>query len=227
MSATLATSELDEELGNYRALCSSAAVSLAAGVLSLTACLDLRLAVIPALGILMGLHGLWRIRQLPEELTGTGLAKAGIALSLLGWIGGWSFMGYTYATEVPEGYQRISYAQLQPGEDVAAPQDGAPAVYPSSAQELDGKRVFIKGYMYPGPRDSRINHFVLVRDNGTCCFGGPTPKLTDMIEVELVEPLRINYTKRTLAVAGTFHVQKGAVEGLGQVLYKLDADYAQ
>lgn len=228
MSATLESTQPDDlEFDGYRALCSSAAVSIAAGALSLTAFLDWRLAMIPAIGIMMGLHALWRIRQLPEELTGAGVATAGIALSALLWIGGWSFIGYTYATEVPEGYERIGYAQLQPEGGGAISADDATPELPASAQALDGKRVFIKGYMYPGPRDSRITSFVLVRDNGTCCFGGPTPKLTDMIEVTTVDSLQLNYTRRTLAVAGTFHVATGSVEGLGRVLYKLDADYAK
>ncbi len=228
MSATLeSTRPLDADGDNYRALCSSAAVSLVAGILSVVACLDWRLAAIPAIGLFMGVHALWRIDQLPEELTGMGVAKLGLALSAFFWAAGWGYLGYAYATEVPEGYQRITYAMLQP--DGAAPvNDDEPApTIPESARQLDGQRVFIKGYMYPGARDSRITNFVLVRDNGTCCFGGPAPKLTDMIEVNLAEPLRINYTMRTLAVAGTFHVQTGSVEGLGQVLYKLDADYTK
>lgn len=228
MSVTLdSTPQRDADAESYRALCSSAAVSLAAGVLSITACLDWRLAVIPAIGMFMGAHALWRIGQQPEELTGAGVAKLGVILSGLFWAGGWGYLGFTYATEVPEGYQRITYAALQPDAAAPAAKDGQTPPVPESARQLDGQRVFIKGYMYPGARDSRIASFVLVRDNGTCCFGGPTPKLTDMIEVTLAEPLRINYTMRTLAVAGTFHVQTGAVEGLGQVLYKLDADYAK
>ena len=63
----------------------------------------------------------------------------------------------------------------------------APLVGPkkyTSYKELDGKKVFIKGYMYPSSQMTGIREFVLCRDNGTCCFGGQ-PRLTDMIRVKL------------------------------------------
>ena len=61
-------------------------------------------------------------------------------------------------------------------------------IVPPSAQELNGKKVFIKGYVYQpsgrGGQMSGLKEFVLVRDKGQCCFGG-NPKLTDMILVKL------------------------------------------
>ena len=92
---------------------------------------------------------------------------------------GW--LTYDYLTEVPDGYERISYADLQPDPAQAG------QVVPPSALELEGKKIFIKGYIYPGREKDGIRQFLLVRDQGDCCFGG-NPKITDRIQVTLVEP---------------------------------------
>src|SRR5262245_56652765 len=97
----------DAEPFSYRALSSYAVLSLALGVLSCMTVLDWWLAVFPASAVLLGLFALLQIRWRPEELTGGPLAKIGIALALVFWAGGWSWLGYVYATEVPEGYERI------------------------------------------------------------------------------------------------------------------------
>jgi hypothetical protein len=68
---------------------------------------------------------------------------------------------------------------------------------------------------------------VLCRDNGTCCFGGK-PKLTDMIEVTLKYPLKLDYSPRLHKFAGVFHVQTVQSSDVSSsVLYQLEADYLQ
>ena len=42
------------------------------------------------------------------------LAIAGTVLAVLFWVGGFVALGYIYATEVPEGFERIDYSILQP-----------------------------------------------------------------------------------------------------------------
>ena len=101
---------------------------------------------------------------------------AGIVLAVIFWGVGAGRQFYIYATEVPEGYERISYADLQPQPDEP------PDRVPPDAKALDGKKVFIKGYVYPGQRQYGITQFLLVRDQGSCCFGG-NPKVTDRILV--------------------------------------------
>ena len=205
----------------YRVLSSSAVLSLVLGVLSPVSALEWRLAVVPAVGVLVGLLALRSIRRAPEEYTGGRLALGGVVLSLAGWAGGWSWLGYQYFAEVPEGYERISYAALQPDKET-------PDQLPLSAQQLDGKRVFIKGFMYPSGQTERLEEFVLCRDNGTCCFDGPKPKLTDMILVRCHDPLRLDYAAYARGVAGTFRVRPISLgEDLGTVVYQLEADYAR
>ena len=59
--------------------------------------------------------------------------------------------------------------------------------------ELNGKKIFMKGYVYPDGQRTNIKRFVLVADLGTCCFGGQ-PKLTHMVEVTLRDPYRVEYS---------------------------------
>jgi hypothetical protein len=204
----------------YRALSKAAVVSLIVAVFSLLALATPLAVVIPLAGVLMGWRALVAIRQYPDELTGRGLAWTAIALNAALFLGGSTFHAVVYATEVPEGAQRISFRDLQPRRD-------APELPVSPrALELDGQRVFIKGYLYPDGQQHNIKRFILVPDMGTCCFGGQ-PKLTDMIQVTLRDPLRAHFAIRKRSLAGVLHVdtELKAVSGLGGVYYQLDADH--
>jgi hypothetical protein len=203
----------------YRALSALAVVSCVLGALSVLAFLDWTLAIVPAVGMVTGAIALWRIRKNPADMSGEGFAIVGVALSAMLMVGGLGRLSYAYVHEVPDGYQRLSYADLQPDPDVAG------QVYPPEVERFEGQKVFVKGFVFPGNQTTGIKTFVLCRDNGTCCFGGQ-PKLTDRIQVTLKGPLSLNYSTRMVRLAGTFHVEpRQAVGGLGGVLYHLDADY--
>ena len=167
----------------------------------------------------LGLIALRSIRLYPLELTGELVAKIGVGLCSITAVGGTAKHTYVYATEVPEGYVRISFANLQP-----AREHPELPVSPESL-ELDGKKIFVKGYVYPDGSTTNIKRFVLVPDMGTCCFGGQ-PKLTDMIEVTLQDPLRVAYAIRKISLGGVLHVDTRLkpVTGLNGVFYQLDAD---
>ena len=141
----------------------------------------------------------------------------GIALAVIFWGCGAGRQFYVFATELPEGYERISYAELQPQEY------DPPDKVPPDALALDGKRVFIKGYVYPGQRMEGITQFLLVRDQGTCCFGG-NPKITDRIQVSLADPHGFAFSSGLFKMAGTFRIEREAkaVDGPGGVFYHLD-----
>jgi hypothetical protein len=211
---------------SYRVLSSSAVASCVLGVLGAANLLSydygVLLGIVPLLAVLLGTRALWVISRNPEEMTGKWLAIAGLALGCVFLMSGWGIAGAVYATEVPEGYQRIGYEQLQP--DPESPGQ----IMPPSAMDLDGKRVFVKGYMYPGAQTRGIKQFLLCRDNGDCCFGG-NPKLTDRILVQLTDSRRMEYSKRLQKLAGTFRIKPAmAIDGAqGGVLYHLEADYLQ
>lgn len=224
MSIELESRENDtQHYEQYRALSTSAVASLIVGLLSPLAILDWTLVAIPLIGIPLSVVSLLKIKRRSAELTGSGLARTGLVLSLLFAIVGPGRLAYVYATEVPDGYQRVGYAQLQPDETQAG------QLVPPAALALEGKKIFIKGYVYPGREKEGIRRFLLVRDRGECCFGG-NPKITDRILVSLEDPLRLAYEPRLHRLGGTFHVEvhDAAIDGAkGGVFYHLKADYLQ
>jgi hypothetical protein len=201
----------------YRALSTAAVASLVLGVMSIVAFLDWWLALIPIVGITLGIVGLRKIRRQPQEYTGRGVAIAGMLLGLLFWFGGFGRLAYIRATEVPPGYERVDYSQLQPQPD------DPPNSIPPEAKALDGKKIFIKGYVYPGLRKDGITQFLLVRDQGTCCFGG-NPKITDRIQVALSDAHGLTFSSSLFNIAGTFRITPPteAVDAKGIVFYHLD-----
>ena len=224
MSIDVAThAEPASEYEQYRALSTAAVASLIVGLLSPLAILSWTLVVVPFIGIPISLVALIKTRRHREELSGESLARVGLVLSLVFGIVGPAWLSYVYVTEVPDGYNRISYAELQP-DDMQPGQ-----IVPPSAMALEGKKIFIKGYVYPGQRKDGIHDFLLVRDQGDCCFGG-NPKITDRIQVSLESPLELTYQPRLHKLGGTFHIapQDKAIDGAaGGVLYHLKADYLQ
>ncbi len=201
----------------YRALSTPAVAALVLGLLSPLALFDWLLGLIPLSAIVLGVVALRKIRSQPDEFTGSALALGGTVLAALFWIGGFTRLGYIYATEVPAGYARVDYSTLQP-----LPGD-PPDRVPPDANALDGKKIFIKGYVYPGQRQSGITRFLLVRDQGTCCFGG-NPKVTDRIVVELSDPKGFAFSSKLYKVAGEFHVTQPdqAPDAKGAVFYRLE-----
>lgn len=204
----------------YRAVSKAAIVSLVIGVLGLLALAGPMLVVIPLAGAFAGWRALAAIRRYPDELAGRGLAFGAIALNGVLFLGGSTYHTAVYMTEVPEGAQRISFRDLQPT------RDNPDLPVSPRALELDGEYVFIKGYLYPDGQQHNIKRFILVPDMGTCCFGGQ-PKLTDMIEVTLRDPLRAHFAIRRRSLAGILRVDTDLkpVSGLGGVYYQLDAKH--
>jgi hypothetical protein len=204
----------------YRAMSSAAVAALVLGVVSPVALLAIPLSLVPICGLIVGARALWSIRRMPEELTGQGLAIAGLVCSALFLSTSWGLAAYEYATEVPDGYTRITFEDFRPA-------DGAPQhVVPDSVKALNGKRLFLKGYMRPGSQDRNIDNFLLVRDNGACCFGSSLPAAWDMVHVKLKEPLLVDYHTGVFKMAGTFRVtDETAPGGMPQVAYSLEADY--
>lgn len=206
----------------YRRVSRLAVVSLVMVVFSLSAFLFPALAVLPLVGVLAGVLSLWGIRRYPRELTGTIPACIGITICGGLFIGSTAMHTAIYLTEVPDGYQRISFADLQPDEKHRE------LPVSERALELNGQRVFVKGYVYPGEKKSNLKKFVLVRDLGTCCFGGQ-PKPTHMIDITLDDPHRVDYNTGIRRLGGILKVdtRPKKVGDLGGVYFQLEADYVR
>ncbi len=200
-SDAAAAAEL-ERYQAYRAVSTLAVASFALGLLSVLAFFQWVFAVVPLLAILLGVMALRQLRTRSHELTGLPLALAGIILSLVLWPAGWGWLGYVYATEVPPNHERINYDVFKP-----TPEEMERGEFPpAAARALDGKRVFIKGYMFPGSKNREVQQFTLCRDSGECCFGGQ-PKLWDMLRVEMKDPPRAEVSTWQRKVAGVLRVR--------------------
>ena len=115
----------------------------------------------------------------------------------------------TFKVEGPENSIRISFddvdllkvMNLDP-----VPAD-APERLPKWLKELDGKRIRVRGFMYPPFQDTDIRGFVLARDNQICCFGR-TPKEYDLVDIFLRKGVSTHYIQnRPFDVVGIFRIK--------------------
>jgi hypothetical protein len=93
---------------------------------------------------------------------------------------------------------------------------------PDWLKHLDGRRIRIRGFMYPTEVESGIKHFMLARDNQICCFGR-NPKIYDLFWVHLREGETTDYILgRPFDVVGVFHIQPIIEDGTIYQLYVMD-----
>jgi hypothetical protein len=220
-----AASELDRYQA-YRAVSTLAVASFGLALLSVLTFFQWVFAVVPLLGILLGLAALRQVRSRPHELTGLPMALAGIILSAVLLPAGWGWLSYVFATEVPPDAVRITYDLFKP-----TPEEMEKGEFPpAAARALDGQKVFLKGYMFP-TSNHEVKEFTLCRDSGECCFGGQ-PKPWDMVRVVMKDPPRAEETRWQRKVAGVLrvrsleqvhHVQEGNVAH--QLFFFLEADH--
>ena len=206
----------------FRSLSKAAIASVLFALFSATGFLIAPMAILAIIGFGVGLIGFFAVMKYPEELAGKGVALVGITLSILMFAGAVGMHTYIYMTEVPEGKTRISFADLQPRSKTTGLRVSEKSL------DIRGTDVFMKGYVYPGKKRENLDKFILVRDFGTCCFGG-SPKPTHMVEIELKGGRRTQYNKRLRRIGGTFFVEnqlkKVDEDDLPGIFYRIEADY--
>lgn len=213
----------DDAYASYRSISKAAVASIILFVLGLSGLVFYTLLSLAAAGIAFAVLALRNVRRYPEEVSGRAVATLGLVGCSALFFGGSAMHTYTYLTEVPDGYARISFEDLQGTEDPKTGQMMPP-------RQLDGQRVFVKGYIHPGVSSAgEVKKFILVPDMGTCCFGGQ-PKMTDMIEVTIVDAPGIRYSQRKRKLGGVLHVSERIRKVAGDLtggLYELRADYVK
>lgn len=159
-----------------------APVALGLGLLGLTGFLGIFGLYVAFFGIFVGIAAVARIRAAAGEAKGSVLAIVGLVLSAASFLLGSAKMAHAYSTEVPEGFQRVNFPR-----DVAEKQflyiDGHRKLHPDVASLIDQK-VYLKGFMWATQDTEGLTQFILLKDNGECCFGGK-PKAHDYIWVKL------------------------------------------
>ncbi|WP_372725429.1 DUF3299 domain-containing protein [Novipirellula sp.] len=177
------------------------------------------LLILTAVGIAAGIIGFRATKQFPDEYSGGALAKLGVIGNALLMFSGIGLHTYIYMTEVPDGYTRIPFYELQQPE-------GMPDIPTRFAYDIDGDKVFLKGYIHPASGSGALRQFILVPDLGTCCFGGQ-PKSSDMIEVTVTngKNVKAGLTKRKLA--GKFQLNRAPqklTDFDNNIFYRIKAD---
>jgi hypothetical protein len=93
---------------------------------------------------------------------------------------------------------------------------------PGWLKALDGRRIRIRGFMYPTFQQTGVHAFGLARDNQICCFGR-NPRIYDVFDVVLHEGATTNYIpNRPFDVVGVFHIRPEAEDGKLYRLYEMD-----
>jgi hypothetical protein len=235
-SLGMATYAGEDEVLQYRAIHIAAVLGIALAVLLLAftlvaatnspeACVGVSFLNLAPL--VCCVWALSRIRREPERYSGKGMARIGLALSLVLLFGGVSYGSYVYFTEVPDGYSRISFTKMKPDEL----QERGGLLVPPDVSSLEGKNVFIKGYIRPDsitvPRG--IDEFLLVRDNNQCCFGDMSKiKYYDQILVKMTGDHRLDFSRGVFCIGGVLHIApQYAMPGSPRTVFTLTADYAK
>ncbi|MFN0052583.1 MAG: DUF3299 domain-containing protein [Planctomycetales bacterium] len=207
---------------DYHPVTPLAPITLFLGICALAGLIGIPGLAIGIVGLITGGLGLWQIRRSQGEVGGRVVALCGVWLSGLFLVAGIGLHTYAYATEVPEGFERVSFNWLSSEAPTIGP--GELQVTPA-VEALDGKPIFIKGYMYPTQQRTGKTEFVMLKDTGQCCFGG-NPKITDMIVVKMQNGMTVDHKEQTLVgVAGTFRAQSVVQSGQLTAIYSLEATH--
>jgi len=124
----------------------------------------------------------------------------------------------------PEGAVRVSYDDIDLLKvlNMEPVTPDAPHLMPAWLKDLDGKRIRIRGFMYPTFQETGLQRFVLARDNEICCFGRD-PKIYDVFGVKMRSGETTNYIQgRPFDVVGVFHIRPDEVDGKLFTLYEID-----
>lgn len=120
-----------------------------------------------------------------------------------------------FSIEGPENLIRISFDDIDLLKVLNMEPVPANAVdyFPEWLKSLDGKRVILRGWMFPPGRTEKISKFMFVRDNGICCFQRK-PKVYDKLGVTMREGHTTNYIEgRPFDVVATLRLAPDVIEG--------------
>ncbi len=210
----------------YRPVPILAPISFLLGLLSALGFLGLLMVPIGLVGFVVAGICILRLRKFRGEYGGMWLAVSGFLMSLIFFSASAGIWANGYRTEVPEGFRRLNFT-----EDISNKgfifEKGKTDIFNPDVKALDGKQVFIKGYMYPTNETRGLKSFLLVKDNAQCCFGG-NPKINDMIMVTLKTGRGVDYHQGIMmSVGGVFHCQKSSGPAGLTPVYSIDGTLAE
>lgn len=132
------------------------------------------------------------------------------------------------ASEAPRGFQYVGFNILS-GYDWEMPDPLDPRakppenIIPSAVRALNGKSVFLKGFMLPLDLDAQgVNKFMLNAALDMCYFGAPV-RMNDWVMVTMTGPKKAKFTHLPTAVWGRFEVGEEVRNGRTVSIYRLAA----
>jgi len=200
----------------YRAVSILAVVAFVLSLFTPLMLLSNWFVIFPLIGALCGIFGLYNILSCPFDYTGRGFALGGIVFSFLLGIGAAGFGVYLYYFNVPYGYTAVHFLELRPDEKT----NRLPEHIMKLAEEQ--RKVYIKGYMYPGRQLSGIRDFMLVRTQEHCKFCSPEQNPFDMISIHCTGELRAQFRTKIVNIGGTLYINEDF--RYGELPYHIEAD---
>lgn len=193
-------------------------IALVVGVVSLSGFYGMFGLGVAAVGVILGIVAVLRIREGAGTVKGTWFAVLGLVISTLCLTLGSAKMAYAYSTECPEGFRRVNFPR-----EIAEKQFvyiGATRKLHPDVAPLIGTKVFLKGFMWMTQKSEGLTEFILLKDNGECCFGGKAQPY-DMMLIKLQDGLTTRAYTGMVAVAGVLHADLAA--GEDAAVYTIDA----
>jgi len=203
---------------SYRPMSMLAVLAFALSLLSLATMTLWFLLPLGVASAVMAVMAVLRIRSARGEFSGMKLASTAVFLSTFAVAGGIGYQVYAYQTEVLEGYERISFSRDISDKGFVTYQNQQ-GPHPDLLA-MEGKKIFLKGFMYPTGQVYDLKSFLLVKDSDQCCFGGE-PKLVDMLGVYMKGAVTDYYSGR-VSVAGTFRLNREYKGGKLEAVFQLD-----
>lgn len=203
---------------DYQPMPLSAPVALFLGIAAFSGLMGLFGLGLAVVGILVSLGSWLQIKASKGQYSGSTLALVGGGLSGFFLVLGSYFMISDYRAELPPGYQRVNFPN-EIAEKGFLIVDGRRELHPDVKPFVD-QPIFIKGYMWDS--GATQGSFILLKDNGKCCFGG-SPAPNDMIEVRVEKGMTVTYISGLVAVAGTFRANPDALPN--EPVYVMEAQH--
>ncbi|MDR1964885.1 MAG: hypothetical protein LBQ50_14025 [Planctomycetaceae bacterium] len=172
--------------------------------------------ICPLFGAVCGLLGLYKILSCPFDYTGRYFALAGIAFSLVIGLGaaGWGIWNYYFS--IPYGYTAVDFLELRP--------DPSTNKLPAHILEIakDNRKIYVRGFMYPGRQLAGIQNFMLVRTVAHCKFCSPEQNPFDMNSIHCAGDLRVPFRTRAVHIGGELYINPEF--RYGELPYHIEAD---
>ena len=204
----------DEQTVDYKEINILAILSIVTAVFSGLGFFFKPFILLAVIGAVLGSIAFRKILRAPEELGGMILATSGIGLSVIIGFSASIFQIWYYYHNAPPGYEVIEF------DSMAFDKKGK--VRPEILA-LDGKKVYITGYMYPTDRHAGIESFQLVRLLAHCKFCSPGTNPADMIAVDLENGMTVSYrANKIVGVGGILYVDPDFKPG--EIPYSMEAD---